>query len=514
MTLGLNIDTIRGNQGTGLAGIALRGDKIEYQIAKKALAGPDFLQTDVFNKFEKNYSRYNLFIGHNRAPTAGSVIDRNAHPFHIGPHNCKEAKDEIILVHNGTLRNYKNLNATDSVGISPFSFNHDVDSAHAAAGMACFGEQETLDKTQGWFVFVWANLTKKTFNIARSDCRDLAYILSKDKKSIYFGSEHGMIDWLLSRESIQVEDKFRTPNEYEWLSWDMPNDDFSLFRRNAIKKYQPPVAWATGHTTVHHGQTTTTRHRSNDMWDIKTETDKLKALGFDRHEEVYFKVLRYEPYHVSNLNRGIVWGETWDEKPVAVKIAGVTKKDYDQVLSHEYLKDYCIGRCVRVDTQTPETKNVVLELDYVELRSEIIKNMTGREQVSPGGIVIPPDIKSSVGRAIYRQLISRNNETQDQEETTATPRIEVPGPNNDMISLDQWKIFTQDGCPSCNSPIEERDFKDIYWGGEYLNQPYCHEHSKEEFNRRKALLPVTRTADPPLTEEMLERMANGWSGGS
>lgn len=86
----------------------------EQGLVKKAEHAKKFFP---LNKLKRS----NLFIGHVRAKTVGTNIDKNAHPFEY---------DNVVLAHNGTLSNHFSILA--NYGLS--SANFDVDS-QCLAGM-------------------------------------------------------------------------------------------------------------------------------------------------------------------------------------------------------------------------------------------------------------------------------------------------------------------------------------------------------------------------------------------
>lgn len=201
---GLLADTLRGSCGTGI--YAYGHKEKEQEVFKRALAGPDFVNTRQFDTFVSRAAEFNVVIGHNRAATQGSAKDANCHPFVFG---------DIGLVHNGTLRGYHRL-------VKEHKFSHQVDSAYAAKGMAENGEKATLEQTDGPFVFVWHNKAANTFNIARNNNRDIYWILDKDGDTLWYASEYLMLHWLLDRNGVDTGGKkYRGPNEHQWLSWDL-----------------------------------------------------------------------------------------------------------------------------------------------------------------------------------------------------------------------------------------------------------------------------------------------------
>lgn len=481
LTVGLFADTVRGNNGTGVAGICGTDPLGNNKISKLALAGPDFLRTSVYEDFVEDFYRFNIFIGHNRAATRGEAKEKNTHPFYV-----KGGKSEIILVHNGTLNDYQRL--------SPSTFNHDVDSAHVAAGFAHTGERETLEQIDGWFVLVWANLTERTFNIARSDCRDIAVFTSQDKESIYFGSEAHMLDWIMHKHGLQVENGFRVPKPFEWFSWSLDDQSFKHITKKQFNKFvhKPYVApqdkFFQGARNRGIKRDNQFEHENNTR-QFETDTDTLKELGYSRREVVKFSAEKWVPFKDYSTNKmGIVWGETYEQqvnKPVIkVKAYSVWQDEWD--LMNNALLDFVQGKAVRVEKEADGTKVLVVSVDSVDLRAEIAvaKNIRARNDVAAAaGTTLPSP--EEVGKAIVnvQRIVNKTlslpikTDRSPSKPLPLLPDLKLPGPNGEMISQDEWRVFTQDGCAECGGNIKDENHKDIAWTGEYLNQPLCHEHS-------------------------------------
>lgn len=182
----LVLDTIRGQDSTGLAAVKINNESIIAKVASHP-----------FNLFDKksfstalNYNYSKAFIGHNRAATSGLVKDVNAHPFQCG---------HITGVHNGTLEDGDKRLLEDMVGDS---FNVDSEALFAAISM--FGAEEVIpkikhgkDSFKGAWSLVWWDEKEKTLNFLRNEHRPLWYnwIVGSSGKvnQIVFASEHWML---------------------------------------------------------------------------------------------------------------------------------------------------------------------------------------------------------------------------------------------------------------------------------------------------------------------------------
>lgn len=407
----LYVDTLRGNGGTGLAITDKDGNIGTF---KRALPGPDYLNSMVGELGLRAADTARVVIGHNRAATIGSVKDKNCHPFHYSN------KQEVVLVHNGTLNQYHNL--------TPGSFNHEVDSAHAAFALSnTEDEMSVLQKVRGPFVFVWFNKTKKTFNIARNGFRDIYYAYS-EKGDMYFASEWLMMDFLLYRNNIKLKAKteYKNPNEDSWLEWSF-NDDGTLKKpvHRKIKYVEEPKPRNWGYWD-----------RDNDDKDSgKTKPypryhyhDRLRELGFEYEEQLFVEMIRHEPY--SGASSDSKYGRTICE---GGKMAGGWVIEVSGIDKHEFAK---------------------WKEKYGEFFPVLL---TGVKET-----------KLADGK-VETVLMARSDEQELKEwESEGLPKSStnedfVKGPNGVLIPFSQWKDKTKAGCSFCSNPILDRNFDELVW---------------------------------------------------
>ena len=399
------VDTLRGNGGTGLAVTDKDGSISTY---KRALAGPDFLNSMVGELGLRAAENGHVVIGHNRAATIGSVKDKNCHPFHYSN------TQEIVLVHNGTLSQY--------YGLTPNAFTHEVDSAHAAFALAATDdEMSVLQKVKGPFVFVWFNKTKKTFNIARNGFRDIYYGYSEDG-DMYFSSEWLMMDFLLYRNNIKLKAKteYKNPNEDSWLEWSF-NDDGTL--KKPVHRKIKYVEEKKVHPVSRWNDPVTNPNRSRYSYH-----DKLKELGFEAEELLYVEMIRHEPYAGSTADSK--YGRTICEGgPMAgghqLDVSGLDRDQFEK-----YKKLYGTFLPVRL-TGVKETKG---EGGKVEL--------------------------TLMGRADTKELALWDNEGGPK---TSNREDYVKGPEGKLIPFKEWEAKTKAGCSFCSNPIIDRNFDEIVW---------------------------------------------------
>lgn len=180
----LFVDQLRGKDGTGIFFNAAK-DNFNPIALKAAVPSSVFInQKEYEDAISTVLTKSKYIVGHNRAGTKGNAVVKNTHPFR---------EDHIMLVHNGTLFNHKNLHPT-----------HESDSKSICHSMAKKGVEETLKKIDGSFALIWADAKEETINFCRNYQRSLYILETPD--SFFFSSEEGLAKWILSRNNITVKE--------------------------------------------------------------------------------------------------------------------------------------------------------------------------------------------------------------------------------------------------------------------------------------------------------------------
>jgi hypothetical protein len=177
----LLIDSLRGKDSTGAFTRFRNGD---VRVIKHGSHPFNLFRTNEWKDFKNQVIQRGKFvIGHNRAATRGVVNTDNAHPF---------VEDNIILVHNGTLREQKNLTEEKT----------DVDSHAIAHALSKGSYAEVLPQINGAFALVWYDTETDRLYAARNDERPLNLLISND---IYFLSSEAWIAGIpAGRNNIKV----------------------------------------------------------------------------------------------------------------------------------------------------------------------------------------------------------------------------------------------------------------------------------------------------------------------
>lgn len=176
----LLVTQLRGRDSTGIFSVG-HGNNVKYV---KELGPPEYL----FDRksFEQVLSGVPpIMVGHCRKKTVGDNNRASAHPFDF---------DNVIGVHNGTLRAYYGMEGYDHKLPDSYALYHNIDK---------YGAEETirkLDPTGAW-ALVWWDKVNNRLNFLRNKDRPLFFAWAKDKKTMFWASE----TWMFGAVDRNVE---------------------------------------------------------------------------------------------------------------------------------------------------------------------------------------------------------------------------------------------------------------------------------------------------------------------
>jgi predicted glutamine amidotransferase len=168
-------------------------DREVKDIFKLPVAAPDVWQSPIVTNTLAQQFRYaSAGVVHHRAATVGAITQRAAHPYRV------VGKERTIWgAHNGSLHSY---NLTQGTGKTAYA----TDSEWMFGQMADKGPAE-LKYVRGAFACVWLQSDDMDHvYFARNSERPLYYAFSDDQKIFIYGSEWKMLDWLATRNSINL----------------------------------------------------------------------------------------------------------------------------------------------------------------------------------------------------------------------------------------------------------------------------------------------------------------------
>ena len=209
-------DSVRGADSTGVFGV----DKLGNADYLKQKGDPFLLiNTPEYREFNNNmFQNYRFVIGHNRKATIGTVSDETAHPFQEG---------NIVLVHNGTLLNHKDI-TDEEVTVDSHAITHAI---------SLKGYKDTLKELQGAFTLVWYDATDKCLRFVRNDQRPLHII---ETKTLYLlSSEATLAEWIAGRD-MTAKEQLTTTTVKSGIVYSINLDDTTKINEEKIEFYKPP----------------------------------------------------------------------------------------------------------------------------------------------------------------------------------------------------------------------------------------------------------------------------------
>lgn len=324
----LYADAIRGMDSTG----AFLVDNLGNLSWGKTKHNPVhlFITKEWDNIMDAAYKKGTFLVGHNRKATVGKVTDNTAHPF---------VEKNIILVHNGTLTNHKDIGDTE------------VDSHAICKSIANKGHLETIKTLQGAFALIWYDINLKSLFVCRNDKRPLSFV--ETTSAYYLSSEVGLTKWMLSRNSWSPKIITETDIKVGYL-YEFPVDNPEEYTETLIDL----------HKIVYTPNLYDWKKKTTDIVPVTTTTT---TTTLDTSQTITYQLGQYVPISIKNYNQFL-------DNTIS-KIIGVVENDQnikvEMAYSEELLvylteEDNLIGRIKQISyNQATKTKTLILYEDSI-----------------------------------------------------------------------------------------------------------------------------------------------------
>lgn len=477
---GLIADQFRGADSTGIAVIRRSERQKPALVFKRGVNASEFIEFRQFADLMRPFDQYQYVIGHNRAATRERVNNQNAHPFQV---------ENITLVHNGTIYNQNELNVQDLVPAP-------VDSAYIAASFVKNGVKETLEKLNGGFALVWHDATDGTLNFARNEAKPLYMGYLKEENSMFWASELYMLHWILHRNGLEVEGKYRTTSPHVWYRFNPDNlreyERIPFVKRvkeEGTRTQNSSAPRSNGGTELvwdpktekleRAGQTPTKPHGSeaptSSLYEprkggpapqskkrVKKVTEDLRKMGYAYGALICVKPESFHSYTNQRDKYGDIHASTLGR--VIAKPVLVPHMKYD-----EWQKCARGGGIYGNVCNIREINNKkILVIDFNEpITAEYVWKTDARPSQAPkeGGPLGPFPSTRSSAEASGPNYAKADDDEGDVEK--------FEGPLGRKISRAKWLELTQHGCGNCATDLAPSMHGAIQWVGDGYSTPLC-----------------------------------------
>lgn len=183
----LVLSSFRGIHSTGVAAIDTADNETELL---KVIGNPfNLFERQAYASLSSNFK--NVWIGHTRHATRGSVTSWNAHPFEF---------NHIIGAHNGTI-----LNDYDLRKELQKKFGLESDSQVLFAHLSENGPKVTIPQVRGAYAITYYDKNDEMLYFIKNEERPLWFCYSEDKTIMWWASEWTMLEYILqARNKIEL----------------------------------------------------------------------------------------------------------------------------------------------------------------------------------------------------------------------------------------------------------------------------------------------------------------------
>jgi len=509
----LYADALRGHDSTGVFSVSPNGKEVD--IYKRALSAYDFMNMKRYDSFSNKFSNSPFVIGHNRKATRGGVTNETAHPF---------SSKNIVMVHNGTLRNHRSF---------PQGNSFDVDSEALCHAMAELGAVEAFEKAEGAFAVVWYDIATQSLRMVRNKERPLHFAYCADHDSVLVASEPAMIMWIAFRNKIQISKivplkegvilSFKTNSldkpkaqKIELFTPTYGNANYARNTNNTVgrnrqlpgvakPKNQPEVNKAdtsglnsSGNIVPFSAPCCTTHGRATEH--RKKSSLRLKTYDLDYGDDVYFEAHSFEPYARSHGTEkgGVFTGIMGDDKiSCEIQQQGFQEKNYDEgawyvatvmgirigttvdediiwVVNAEKVgfddtdrpKDIPIASKERVDDAVEKAKQEIRdERKFTSTRADEAGTHADAIIILPATGNDKPTADEIAASILADQeaaaILTEVDKRKKRRMARVAGKRKYMGPMGILLSKASWRDRVRDGCRACHLAIPLSDHEDV-----------------------------------------------------
>lgn len=283
----LYFDAVRGWDATGMA-VVSKDKGRAVRIKKRAVPSYQFLADKSIAK--KINTDAKLFLGHNRAATAGAVVDRNSHPFNHG---------HITMAHNGTLNTHIALPKKSD------KYSFDVDSEAICHALYASDTINVLEQLNGAFALVWYNQRDDTLNFARNSKRPLFYAISNAGSTMLWASEKPMLEAAIDR-NLSIKFTIHELPVGEHKVFDMSSMKFD---DHVTNNFTPRIETHYRSSWYDEDWRPSPLRGHNHVGITPTSAELMKTWGYLKRDEIIFEMDRFVPYQHANRNTTLIRGK-------------------------------------------------------------------------------------------------------------------------------------------------------------------------------------------------------------
>jgi len=440
ITDALFVGTVRGDDGTGVFQVAKKDD--EARVHKLPVPGPMFLETKLSRILINSSDDSVVTIGHHRAATSSEVILDNCHPF---VHRNKT--NQVTGVHNGFINNF--LRNEDGISYA-------VDSDWAFSRILKFGGPKAIGQFEGPAALVWHESDGKVRMFCNSD-RPLHFSYVTDQDILLMASEHEMLYWLASRNTIPIEKIFS-----------LDKNTIYTFDPENVRKYT--VDTVIKEVPKRYEFLPRSRGVERDVID-----SKLSAYLEGHVRTFQSQIISYDEKDIKRLssgNKGMICEFLFEEKhqptwPANI-VGGVAAPDKDNADKLDFFPAIIVGANESILDNIKEATSFNGTI-YVKVigTSHYILNSKSEEC-----LICTPPIEIDIPQ---NERVAQGD---DDAPFEFVGQRDIPGPDGHSLTYGEFSNMAKDGCAVCAERVMVSDARSgkLTWtpsGQGHKQQPIC-----------------------------------------